>query len=153
TKRMSDHWQMMASYVWSRLDGDFILDPTNPNNLIDSVRTGRGPTTGVGTSTSSYDQPHAFKLLGSYQAPWGINLGANFQALSGLPRDRTLNVALTQGTTAFRVEPRGAYRYDFLKLLSVRADKRVKLRTTAISVVGEVHNVLNQAANQNSVGA
>ena len=130
-----------------------ILDYTNPNNRIDFVRTGRGPTINVGTSTAAYDQPHSFKLLGSYQAPWGINLGANFQALSGLPRDRTLNVALAQGTTAYRVEPRGTYRYDFLNLLSFRADKRVKLGTTAISVVGEVHNVLNEAANQNSVGS
>src|SRR5205807_1212631 len=153
TKRMSDHWQMMASYVWSRLDGDFILDPTNPNNLIDSVRTGRGPTTGVGTSTSSYDQPHAFKLLGSYQAPWGINLGANFQALSGLPRDRTLNVALTQGTTAYRVEPRGTYRYETLKLMSVRADKRFTFNGHGVSFVAEIHNLLNESTNQNSVGS
>src|SRR5262249_25924209 len=117
TKRMSDRWQMMASYVYSKLDGDMILDPTNPNNQLPFVKTGRGPTTQIGTSTSAYDQPHSFKLLGSYQAPGGINIGANFQALSGLPRDRTLNVALQQGTLAYRVEPRGTYRYDTLKLL------------------------------------
>jgi hypothetical protein len=153
TKRMSDRWQMLASYVYSKLNGDMILDPTNPNNQISFVKTGLGPTTGVGTSTAAYDQPHSFKLLGSYQAPWGINLGGNFQALSGLPRDRTLNVGLSQGTTAFRVEPRGTYRYDFLKLLSVRADKRFAFNGHGVSFVAEVHNLLNESANQNSVGS
>jgi hypothetical protein len=75
-----------GSYVWSRLDGSQLglttngtgrvnYDYTNPNNLIDFVGQGRGAN----------DQPQAFKLLGSYQAPWDINIGANFQALSGLP--------------------------------------------------------------------
>src|SRR5581483_9473577 len=32
TKRMSNRWQMQGSYVWSRLDGDLVLDYTNPNN-------------------------------------------------------------------------------------------------------------------------
>jgi hypothetical protein len=153
TKRMSNRWQMMGSYVWSRLDGDFILDPTNPNDLVDSVRTGRAPTTVVGATATPNDQPHAFKLLGSYQAPFGINLGANYQALSGLPRDRTLSVPLAQGTTLFRVEQRGVYRYDFLNLLSLRADKSFRFgRSARASFIAELHNVLNQSANQNSVG-
>ena len=149
---MSNRWQLLGSYVWSKLNGDFILDRTNPNNLIDSVRTGRGPGTTVGAANSN-DQPHAFKLLGSFQAPWGINLGANYQALSGLPRDRTLSVALSQGTTTYRVDQRGTYRYDFLNLLSLRADKSFRFGgSNRASFIAELHNVLNEAANQNSVG-
>src|SRR5262249_33171723 len=123
------------------------------NNLLPFVATGRGPTTGVGASNSN-DQPHAFKLLGSYQAPWDINVGANYQALSGLPRDRTLNITtLGQGATTYRVEPRGTYRYDFLNLLSLRADKSIRLNgPRKIVLIGEVHNVLNVNADQNSVG-
>jgi hypothetical protein len=142
-KRMSNHWQLMGSYVWSRLDGDFVLDYTDPNNLLPFVQTGRGVN----------DQPHAFKLLGSYQAPFGITLGANYQALSGLPRDRNLTVGLSQGSTTYTVENRGTYRFDFLNLLSLRADKSVKINgSRRISVVAELHNVLNVSADQNSVG-
>ena len=36
-KRMSNRWQMQGSYVWSRLDGDRVLDFTDPNNLVDTV--------------------------------------------------------------------------------------------------------------------
>jgi hypothetical protein len=128
-KRMSNRWQMQGSYVWSRLDGDQFgittssttvrstYDFTNPNNLLESVRTGRGAN----------DQPHAFKLLGSYQAPYGITVGANYQALSGLPIDRNLTVALSQGSRGVPMEPRGTYRADFLNLLSLRADKKFTL--------------------------
>lgn len=154
-KRMSNHWQMQGSYVWSRLDGDqfgittnsttvrSVYDYTNPNNLIDSVRSGVGAN----------DQPHAFKLLGSYQAPWGLNLGANYQALSGLPIDRTLTVALSQGSRGIPVESRGTYRASVLSLLSLRAEKSVRFSGHRASFVAELHNVLNTSAGQSSYGA
>ena len=62
---------------------------TSPTRTTRSTRVGQG--------RGANDQPHAFKLLGSYQAPWGINLGANFQALSGLPIDRTLTRRVRAG--------------------------------------------------------
>jgi hypothetical protein len=140
---MSNHWQLMGSSVWSRLDGNRVLDPLNPNNVVPSMREGRGAN----------DQPHAFKLIGTYQAPWGINLGANFESLSGLPRDRSLSVGVTQGTTTFQVDPRGAYRYDFLNLLSLRADKSFKINgQRRFSLIGEIHNALNSSADRNTVG-
>jgi hypothetical protein len=156
-KRMSSRWQMQGSYVWSKLDGvqqslstgtttlraDGYYDFTNPNNVLDFVGFGRGGN----------DQPHAFKMLGSYQAPWGINIGANYQALSGLPRDRTLTVPLAQGSRSIPVEARGTYRYDLLNLLSLRADKRFTLHgSRRASFIGEVHNVLNSHAGQSNVG-
>jgi Carboxypeptidase regulatory-like domain len=157
-KRMSNRWQMQGSYVWSRLDGvqagistssttircATCLDFTNPNNVLEfNGGSGRGAN----------DQPHAFKLLGSYQAAWGITLGANYQALSGLPRDRRLNVAFSQGSRAIPVESRGTYRADFLNLLSVRADKSFRLYDVhRASVVFEVHNLLNSSSGQNDYG-
>ena len=156
SKRMSNRWQMQGSYVWSQLDGvqpglttttttlrpGGVFDYTNPNNLIDYVGFGRGGN----------DQPHAFKILGSYQAPWGINVGANYQALSGLPRDRTLTVPLAQGSRSIPVEQRGTYRYSTLNLLSLRADKGVRFSGHRAAVVFELHNALNSNAVQNNVG-
>jgi hypothetical protein len=142
-KRMSNRWQMQTSYVWSRLDGDAVLDYTDPNNLLEFVGQGRGAN----------DQPHAFKLLGSYQAPWGITVGANYQALSGLPYDRNLSVNFAQGTANIRVEPRGTYRQDRLNLLSLRADKSVRLGgARRASFIVELHNALNSSAGQGTIG-
>jgi hypothetical protein len=132
--------------VWSRLDGDLLLDYTDPNNLIDFVHRGSSAT--GGTTTTSNDQPHAFKLLGSYQAPWGITVGANYQALSGLPYDRNLSVAFAQGTASIKVEPRGTYRGDTLSLLSLRADKGVSFGGHRAAFVAELHNALNSSAGQ-----
>ena len=145
-----------SNYVWSRLDGvqqslststttlrpDGFFDLTNPNNLLDFVGFGRGGN----------DQPHAFKILGSYQAAWGINVGANYQALSGLPRDRTLTVPFAQGSRSVPVEERGTYRYSMLNLLSLRGDKGFRFGSRRASVILEVHNVLNSNAVQNNVG-
>jgi Carboxypeptidase regulatory-like domain len=151
-KRMSNKWQLQGSYVWSKLDGDILLDYTNPNNVLDFVGQGATTTGGVGNTTSP-DQPHAFKLLGSYQAPWGLNLGANFQALSGLPRDRNLSVAFAQGTANTRVESRGTYRADMLSLLSLRADKSFNLGGGhRASFIAELHNALNSSAGQVGYG-
>jgi hypothetical protein len=152
-KRMSHKWQMQGSYVWSRLEGAQLgintiasgrqaYDFTNPNNLIASVGSGRG----------SNDQPNAFKILGSYQAPYGINIGANYQWLTGLPIDRTVTVGLAQGSRPIPVEERGTYRADDLSLLSFRADKGVRFSGHRASFVFELHNVLNSSAGQNSYG-
>jgi Carboxypeptidase regulatory-like domain len=162
TKRMANRWQLSASYAWSRLDGDFILDPTDPNNLVPTVAIGRGPAsvsgqTGAPASTgqgTSNDQPHAFKVIGSYLAPLGFTVGANLQILSGLPRDRTLSVPLAQGSTTYRVEERGAYRADTMTLLSFKADKVFRLHEHArVSAFFELHNLLNSNAAQANFGS
>ncbi len=141
SKRMSRRWQLLGSYVWSRLDGDTVQDHNDPNTQIASMKTGRGTS----------DQPHAFKLIGSYQAPLGINLGLNYQALSGLPTNRDFRtpVSLRQGTVTVRAEARGTYRNDFLNLMSLKADKMFTLHEHArLSIFAEVHNVLNTNAAQ-----
>src|SRR5262249_48795 len=113
SKRMANRWQLLGSYVWSRLDGDLVVHSTNPNSPIPSRATGRGAN----------DQPHAVKVIGAYQAPYGLMIGVNYQGLSGLPFDRTFRAALAQGSTTVRAEPRGVYRADFLNLLSLKVDK------------------------------
>ena len=84
---------------------------------------------------------------------WGLTLGANYQALSGLPRDRNLSVAFAQGTTNQRVEPRGTYRADNLSLLSLRAEKSFRFSgSNRASFIAELHNALNSNAGQVGYG-
>ncbi|HXT32185.1 MAG TPA: carboxypeptidase regulatory-like domain-containing protein [Vicinamibacterales bacterium] len=143
SKRLSNRWQLMGSYVWSRLDGDLVVDPNNPNQTIASNARGRGAN----------DQPHAFKLIGSYVAPYHINVGVNYQGLSGLPFDRTFRATLAQGSTTVRAEERGTYRTDFLNLLSLKVDKTFELhRHARLSAFAEVHNLTNTNAAQSNIG-
>ena len=143
SRRMANHWQLLGSYVWSRLDGDIVVDPNNPNLTIPSHATGRGAN----------DQPHAIKLIGSYIAPHGMHIGLNYQGLSGLPTDRTFRATLAQGSTTVRAEPRGTYRADFLNLLSMKVDKAFDLhRHARVSAFFELHNLTNTNAAQGSIG-
>jgi Carboxypeptidase regulatory-like domain len=143
SKRLSNRWSLMGSYVWSRLDGDIVVDPNNPNQTITSNARGRGAN----------DQPHAIKLIGSYVAPYHVNIGVNYQGLSGLPFDRTFRTTLAQGSTTVRAEERGAYRADFLNLLSLKVDKTFELhRHARVSAFLELHNVTNTNAAQSNLG-
>jgi len=88
TKRFTNNWQLISSYVYSSLIGNYEglfrndngqSDP-NITSLFDLVSLlngmyGRLPN----------DRPHQFKLDGSYRTPWKLQLGASFRAQSGIP--------------------------------------------------------------------
>src|SRR6185295_2394147 len=88
TKRFTNNYQFIASYVYSSLIGNYEglfrndngqSDP-NITSLFDLVSLlnglyGRLPN----------DRPHQFKLDGSYRTPWKLLVGASFRAQSGIP--------------------------------------------------------------------
>jgi hypothetical protein len=148
-KRLSNNWQLSGSYVWSRaygvlmgvagatVDDRLVYDPTNPNLAL-NTRSGR---------QAGIDQPHQTKIVASYQAPWDISIGTIYQGLSGLPRDRQFRATLSQGVTTVLAEERGTYRADFVNLVSLSADKRVRLpQSRNIRLRLEVHNLANTHA-------
>ena len=61
-------------------------------------------------------------------------------------------MAFAQGTANIRVEPRGTYRQDPLRLLSLRLDKGVRFSGHRAAFIAELHNALNSSAGQNSYG-
>ncbi len=90
-KRFSNNWQMLASYVWSSLEGNYDglfqnstgqLDP-NINSAFDYANftiNSQGPL--------SAERKHQFKLDGSYEfsgALKGLNFGLSTFYYSGLP--------------------------------------------------------------------
>src|SRR5262249_38380303 len=96
---------------------------------------------------------HAFKLIGSYIAPYGIHVGLNYQGLSGLPFDRTFRAALAHGSTTVRAEPRRTYRAQVLNLVSLKVDKVFPLHHhPPASKFFEVQNLTNTNAAQGSIG-
>jgi outer membrane receptor protein involved in Fe transport len=88
TKRFTNNWQLIGSYVYSSLIGNYEglfrndngqSDP-NITSLFDLVSLldgmyGRLPN----------DRPHQFKLDGSYRWPFKLMTGASFRAQSGIP--------------------------------------------------------------------
>lgn len=99
-KRFANNWQMLASYLYSTLDGNFDgsyapftnvgADPnisaaydyydffTDGQNL--DVITNQGPL--------SNDRRHQFKVSGVYLTPWKLSIGASAYYRSGTPLTR-----------------------------------------------------------------
>lgn len=109
TKRFSNNWQLIGSYVFSSLIGNYEglfrndngqSDP-NITSLFDLVSLlnnmyGRLPN----------DRPHQFKLDGTYQWPFKLMTSASFRAQSGIPFNQLIPHFLYGDNEGFGV-PRG----------------------------------------------
>jgi hypothetical protein len=109
TKRFEKNYQIVASYVYSSLTGNYEglfrndngqSDP-NITSLFDLVSLlknlyGRLPN----------DRPHQFKFNGSYRTPWKLLISANFYAQSGSPFNQLIPHPVYGNNEGFGV-PRG----------------------------------------------
>ena len=156
TKRFSNHWQAIASYLYSKLDGNFDgeyapftnvgADPnisaaydyydffTNGSDL--SKITNRGPL--------SNDRRHQFKMSGTYDTPFRLVLGAAAYWRSGTPVTR-YGYSDAYGRYEFFLTNRGAEgrtpsNYD----LDVHLGYPIPLgRGMELNLALDVFNVLN----------
>jgi outer membrane receptor protein involved in Fe transport len=88
TKRFTNNYQFIASYVFSSLIGNYEGLFRNDNAQSDPNITSLFDL--VGLLANSYgrlpnDRPHQFKFDGSYRTPFKLLIGASFRAQSGIP--------------------------------------------------------------------
>jgi len=100
-KRLSNRIYANVSYQWSRLHGNYSglassdeNGRTSPsvNRFFDGQymsfdQNGRPIFGPLGT-----DRPHQFEFQGSYQAPWGTNVGVYQVVSTGLPQQQSITV-------------------------------------------------------------
>jgi hypothetical protein len=118
TKRLSNRWQMLAGYTYSRSEFTNFSVGTSPNAFLNT----EGPIYN--------DRPHQLKLTGSYILPWyDIYLGANYRFQNGPPINRQISAPLSfgGGSATINVEPQGAHRLPSLQTLDLRMAKTLKL--------------------------
>jgi hypothetical protein len=114
SRRFSNRWQGQASYVYSRLRGNYAglsnsdeIFPEGTARVSVPSQQSTGNAYRPGTSASrawdlesllfdahgtfdpqgplQTDRPHSFKAFGSYFTPWGTEIGGFFLAQSGTP--------------------------------------------------------------------
>ena len=148
-KRMSNNWQMVASFTWSKSYGvPASRWMTYQSNLLYGMTFGRSPNDFINhEGPLGGDRPYAFRLQGTYQFPYGIILSGNLQIMSGTPYTRLANIfGLNQGTVSISAEERGAHghRLPSIKDLDIRVEKRFQLSDN-IRLRGfiEIFNILN----------
>lgn len=100
TKRFSNDWQAMASYLYSKLEGNFDgeyapftnvgADPniTAAYDYYDFFTDGRDLGTITNKGPLSNDRRHQLKLSGVYNTPWKLAVGAAAYWRSGTPLTR-----------------------------------------------------------------
>ena len=153
TKRMTNHWQMLTGFDWTKRNLTPILRESNdPNILLYSRGTTTAPANQFGGSHASN---WTYKLNGSYEFPYQIFLHGTFGIGKGEPYGRTQNfgtaqlvgrtTALAQGTVSgVYVEPEGAYYYPTGKLTNIRIEKRFQITEhQTISALFDLFNAFN----------
>jgi hypothetical protein len=100
TKRFSKNWQALASYIYSKLEGNFDgeyapftnvgADPniTAAYDYYDFFTNGIDLNTITNTGPLSNDRRHQFKVSGIYATPWKLVIGAGAYWRSGTPLTR-----------------------------------------------------------------
>jgi hypothetical protein len=109
TKRFTNNWQLIASYVRSSLTGNYEGLFRNDNGQSDPNITSLFDLVSLLDNTYGHlpnDRPHQFKADGSYRTPWKLLVGASFRAQSGIPYNQLIPHAVYGNNEGFAV-PRG----------------------------------------------
>ncbi|HEX7828209.1 MAG TPA: carboxypeptidase regulatory-like domain-containing protein [Thermoanaerobaculia bacterium] len=84
-------------------------------------------------------------IAGVYEAPWGINLGANLLARQGYPEVYRQNVAVRGGTATVALEEVGERRFDNVYQLDLRVAKDFRVMNLAtFSISADIFNATNE---------
>ena len=109
TKRFSNNWQLIASYVYSSLIGNYEGLFRNDNGQSDPNITSLFDLVSLlanGYGRLPNDRPHQFKFDGSYRWKFKLNTSASFRAQSGIPFDALIPHPVYLDNEGFGV-PRG----------------------------------------------
>lgn len=146
-KRYSDNWGMIASYLWSKLEGNYDgtfqastgqLDP-NLNSAFDYAEFQVN-----NTGKLSNDRRHQFKLDGFYNFPMGLNLGLSAFYRSGTPIT-AMGYSLAYQNWEFYLSERGAFgTTDNEFEADLHIDYPIKLGDVQLTLLADIFNLLNR---------
>jgi hypothetical protein len=156
TKRMSNNWQMIAGFDWTKRN---LAPPftVNPNYLLYGTTSSSNIPFGslnAGGHTTGWTS----KLIGSYYMPHGFLLSGGYNGQKGEPYTRTLNVStaqltaadpnrktnLKQGNTTIVIDPLGSHYYETANIFNIRVQKNFKIRErNTIQAMWDLFNITN----------
>jgi hypothetical protein len=147
-KRMSDRWQLQASWVISKITGNYNntgnfgngseYDDPNTDPRFQPFREGR----------LTNDNTHIGKVLGTFRAPFGVMASGAFFYTSGQRFNRTLrSPSIPQGRKDLFIEPRGSQRYDDRTQFDFKLEKQFQVgQDRRLGITFEGFNLFNTAA-------
>ncbi|HSB62338.1 MAG TPA: TonB-dependent receptor [Vicinamibacteria bacterium] len=148
-KRMSNNWQAVGSFVWSKATGrvgSSNLDPIDEPNST-ARRFGQDPNDFVNTDGRlTYDRPATAKLQFVYQLPKGFLVGLNYTYQQGRPWARVVQlpeelVSRSSQVLAERID--GSRRVGTWSLLDLRVQKEFGGERLRLALFADGLNVFN----------
>jgi hypothetical protein len=147
SRRLKNRWQAQASYVYSKATGNVDNSSTAQVTLRQFETPNYALVNAEGRLT--YDRPHEFKLLGTYQVPRvDLSVSGYFRAISGrnyTPFQRYTNTELNNATNYRNpnLEPLGSRRLPKLVTLDLRVEKVFNVMDNRFGVYMDIENVGN----------
>ena len=110
SKRMSNRWSLLSSFLynWDHDRGA----PQTPNAERFNENDVRN---------------WAFKLFGTYLAPWDVTINPVMRYQSGANLGRIVELSLRTGTLSYRVDRPGSYKSDHVSIFDVSVEKRFRM--------------------------
>jgi len=141
-KRMSNRWQVQGAFTFGNSTGGVMADTVDLNDPNYALIF---PTGFVG------DQGKwAFKVSGSYEAPWRLNFSGNVMYNNGYPYQSTYTItrtaypALTRASQTVTLSKRGDERYPNVFLADLRISRRINLGAArSVTPQIEIFNLSN----------
>jgi hypothetical protein len=143
TKRFTDRWMLQASWVISKTTGNINntsaignsveYDDPNRDPRLQPFREGR----------LGRDNTHIAKVLGAYQAPWGVMVSGAFFYTTGGTYTRAVQMRLDQGSVELFAEPRGSNRLGAQPKLDLKLQKEFPVANGRLGVTLESFNLFN----------
>jgi outer membrane receptor protein involved in Fe transport len=107
TKRFTNNYQFIASYVFSSLTGNYEGLFRNDNGQSDPNITSLFDLQSLLDNTYGRlpnDRPHQFKFNGSYRTPWKLLISGNFYLQSGTPFNQLIPHPIYGNNEGFGVQ-------------------------------------------------
>ncbi len=107
TKRFTNNYQFIASYVFSSLTGNYEGLFRNDNGQSDPNITSLFDLQSLLDNTYGRlpnDRPHQFKFNGSYRTPWKLLVSGNFYLQSGTPFNQLIPHPIYGNNEGFAVQ-------------------------------------------------
>jgi len=107
TKRFTNNFQFISSYVFSSLIGNYEGLFRNDNGQSDPNITSLFDLQSLLKNTYGRlpnDRPHQFKFNGSYRTPWNLLISGNFYAQSGVPFNQLIPHPIYGNNEGFAVQ-------------------------------------------------
>ncbi len=152
TKRLANKWMLRGSWVISKTTGNISNSRNDGNSAeyndpnINSVLQLNQSGVALRDGRLTRDNTHVFKLMGTYQAPYGFNLSGSYYYISGDTWTRVVRPRVNQGRQEMFIEPRGSNRLPAQTSVDVKLDKEFHLGgAKRVGVQFEVFNLMNNS--------